>query len=66
MAHQRRADTLPLMFVDHCESKLGNSRPNNDVASAADDEASAGVLGNSCQGYVIDEINVEEERLFAF
>jgi hypothetical protein len=65
MAHQSRADALSLIVINHCESDLGSFRPHDDVTSAADDESSSGVFRNGDQSYVVDEINVEEERLLA-
>jgi len=44
MAHQRRAETLPLIFVDHSERDLGLSRAYNDKAPTAGDRRFAAFL----------------------
>jgi hypothetical protein len=35
MPHQRSADTLPLILIEHCESDLGCPRVYVDIPSAA-------------------------------
>ena len=53
-------------FFHRSHSSAFRSRLHSDVASAADNHASAGVICNRNQGDVLDEIDVKEERLLAF
>ena len=64
MAHERRAETLALVFIDHAESDLGPSRLYDDVASAAHDRGPSVFLHDCDQGNVIDKVYVQEKRNF--
>src|SRR5271166_3386308 len=64
MTHQRRADTLALVLVDHRESDLCFPGLLNDIASAADNHGPAAFVNHRHQGNVADKVNVQEERDF--
>lgn len=64
MAHQRRANALPLIFVDHSERHLGCSRAHYDITSASDDCGSAPFSRNGDPRDVVGEIDVQEEVNF--
>jgi hypothetical protein len=65
MAHQCQPDTLPLVFVDNGECHLGLSRLQDDVASAAHDHRPPVIFNHGDQSHMIDEVDVQEERLSA-
>jgi hypothetical protein len=65
MAHQCQPDTLPLVFVDNGECHLGLSRLQEDVASAAHDHRPPVIFNHGDQSHMIDEVDVQEERLSA-
>ena len=60
VAHQRPADSLALVRVDHRECDLGLAGLIDDVASAADDHGLAAFLDHGDQGDVTDEVHVHE------
>ena len=64
MMHEGRAETLPLILIDHGESDLGLSRLYDDVTSAARDHAPTGFVHDRDQCDVIDEVDVQEKRDF--
>ena len=64
MAHQRRTDTLALILIDHAESDLGPPGRDDDVTPARNDRRSSFFFRHCDQGYVTDEIDVQEERDF--
>jgi hypothetical protein len=64
VTHKRRADTLPLVFVDDGESHLRLSRLHDDVAGAAHDHRAGAFLHHRDQGDMVDEVDVQEERDF--
>ena len=60
MMHEGRAETLPLILIDHGESDLGLSRLRDDVACAARDHWHALFVDDCDQRDVIDEIDAQE------
>ena len=64
MMHESRAETLPLILIDHSERDLGLSRLHDDVTCAARDHRPAGLLHHGDEGHVIDEVDVQEESHF--
>ena len=58
MMHEGRAETLPLLLIDHSESDLGLSRLLDDVTGAARDHWQAVFIDYCDQCDVIDEIDV--------
>src|SRR5215470_17773592 len=61
MMHEGRAETLPLMLIDHSESDLGLSRLHDDVTGAARDHWPAVFVNDCDQRHVIDEVDVQEK-----
>ena len=61
MAHQCRADPLPLVLVDHSKSHLGCPRLSDNVAPASDNHTSAVLFDRRHQGNMVDEVDVHEE-----
>ena len=61
MAHQGRADALPLVSIVYDEGHLGFTGPHHDVAPPADDDRLPILLENGDQGDVIHEVDVDEE-----
>jgi hypothetical protein len=49
MAHQGRADTLPLVLVDHGERHFGHSGLHQDIASTADNHGRFPFVNNRDQ-----------------
>ena len=64
MTHKCRADTLPLVLVDHGESHLGLSRLGNDITSASGDHGPAVFFQHCNQCHAVDEVGVQKERDF--
>ena len=64
MMHEGRAETLPLILIDHSESDLGLSRRCDDVTSAARDHAPPAFVHDCDHCDVIDEVDVQEELDF--
>src|SRR5262249_40705121 len=64
MTHEGRAETLPLMLIDHRESDLGLSRLHDDVTGAARDHWPAVFVNDCDQRDVIDEVDVQEKLDF--
>src|SRR3954453_14317367 len=64
MAHQGRADPLPLVLVDHSKSHLGCPRLSDNVTPAPDNHRSSVFFDHGHEGDVVDEVNVHEERDF--
>src|SRR5262245_7416907 len=60
MMHEGRAETLPLILIDHGESDLGLSRLYENVTSAARDHAPTALVHDRDQCDVIDEIDAQE------
>src|SRR4029453_59695 len=60
MIHECRAETLPLVLVDHSESDLGLSRLHDDVTCAARDHGPAAFVNYCDQRDVIHEVDVQE------
>src|SRR3712207_3973199 len=61
MAHQCRADPLPLVLVNDSKSHLGCPRLSDNVTRASDDHGVAVLVHHGHQGDVGDEIDVHEE-----
>ena len=61
MMHEGRAETLPLIPIDHSESDLGLSRRYDNVTSAARDHAPTAFVHDCDQCGVIDEVDVQEK-----
>ena len=59
---QGRADTPPLVPVDHGESHLGLAGLHDDVTPAGDDHRPPIFFQHCDQGDVVDEVDVEKER----
>jgi hypothetical protein len=64
MMHEGRAETLPLILIDHSESDLGLSRRYDNVTSAARDHAPTAFVHDCDQCDVIDEVDVQEKLDF--
>src|SRR5215472_18420567 len=64
MMHEGRAETLPLILIDHSESDLGLSRLHEDVTCAARDHGPAAFVNDCDQRHVIDEVDVQEKLDF--
>ncbi len=64
--HEGRAETLPLILIDHGESDLGLSRLHDDVTGAARDHGPAAFVNDCDQCDVIDEIDIHEKGDFGF
>src|SRR5215211_2142659 len=58
VAHQGRADTLPLVLVDDGESHLRRPGLDDDVASAPDDHRPSALVRHRDQGHVIGEVDI--------
>src|SRR5262249_47211609 len=66
MAHQDRADALPLILVKNGEGYLGLARRHDDVSRTAYDHRSASLIQYRNQGDMIDEVDVHKEGDFVF
>jgi hypothetical protein len=66
MPHQYRADTLPLVLIDHCESYFSCPGAYDDVPSTADYCATASFSHDCDQRDVVSEIHVQKEGDFLF
>jgi len=64
MMHEGRAETLPLILIDHGESDLGLSRPYDNVTSAAHNHAPTTFVHDCDQCDVADEVDVQEKLDF--
>ena len=64
MMHESRAETLPLILIDHSERDLGLSRLHDDVTCAARDHAPTAFAHDCDQCDVIDEVDVQEKLDF--
>src|SRR5262245_38638426 len=60
MMHEGRAETLPLILIDHGESDLGLARLYDNVTCAARDHWRALFVDDCDQRDVIDEIDAQE------
>src|SRR4051812_44872443 len=61
MAHQGRADTLPLVLVDDGKSHLGCPRLSDNVTPSSDNHRSSVVFDRGHEGIMVDEVDVHEE-----
>src|SRR4051812_23824522 len=61
MAHQCRADTLPLVLVDHSKSHLGCPRLPDNVTPASNNHRLSALFDDGHQGNMVDEVDVHEE-----
>jgi hypothetical protein len=61
MAHERRADPLTLVLVNHSKSHLRCPRLSDNVTRTSDDHGVAVLVHHGHQGNVVDEIDVHEE-----
>src|SRR4051812_22519781 len=61
MAHQGRADTLPLVLVHHGKSHLGCPRLSDNVTPASDNHRSSVLFDRGHEGDVVGEVDVHEE-----
>ena len=66
MAREGRADTLPLIRVDHDEGYFGPTRLYNDVASTSDDRRPSIFIDLCDEGDMSVEIDIHEESEFGF
>src|SRR3954452_13372232 len=66
MAQQRRSDALPLVLVHNGERHLCRPGLDDDVPPATNDRWSRAFLHDRDQGYVVDEVDVEEGRDLLF
>src|SRR5262245_44990433 len=64
MMHEGRAETLPLILIDHSESDLSLARLHDDVTGAARDHGPAAFVNDCDQCDVIDEIDIQEKPDF--
>src|SRR5262245_33583836 len=64
MMHEGRAETLPLILIDHGESDLGPSRLYDNVTCATRNHAPTAFVHDRDQCNVIDEVDVQEKRDF--
>ena len=64
MMHEGRAETLPLIPIDHGESDLGLSRLYDNVTCAARDHGPTALVHDGDQCDVIDEVDVQEKLNF--
>jgi hypothetical protein len=60
MMHERCAETLPLVLIDHGESDFCRSRPHNGVTRASRDHGPAAFLNDCDQCDVVDKVDREE------
>ena len=60
MMHERRAEALPLILIDHGESDLGLARLHDDITCAARDHWRDAFVHDCDQCDVIGEIDVQE------
>jgi hypothetical protein len=66
MAHQRRADTLPLMPVHHHEGQLSLPGLLDDVTTATNDRRPPAFFHHGDQRYMFDKIDIQVESDFLF
>jgi hypothetical protein len=64
MMHERRAETLSLVLIDHGESDFCRSRLHNDVTRAARDHGPAAFLDHCDQCDVVDKVDIHEKLDF--
>src|SRR5260221_14703074 len=61
MMHEGRADTLPLVLVDHSESHLGRFTLHDDVTPTARDHGPAAFFHDRSQRDGFDEVDIQEK-----
>ena len=61
MAHQGRADTLPLVLVDDGKSHLGCPRLSDNVTPASNNHRSSVLFDYGHEGDVVGEVDVHEK-----
>ena len=64
MAHEGRADPMPLVLVDHGEGHLGLAGLHDNIASPPPPAITGrpSSVHDRHQGHVVDEVDVEKER----